>query len=195
MKPAPEATLVDVAMAVGDALRRAGIRAVLSGGACASFHSGGAYQSRDADFILLGRCSASELDEAMASVGFRRDRDRYICDQVPFFVEFPAGPLGVGQDFQIRPVWKSRRRAKMLTLSATDSCRDRLAAFYHWKDRQALAAAVAIALDHRVNLAKIRQWSLNEGEPQAFEVFRAEVVRAREARAGAGKARPNRKSS
>ena len=69
----------------------------------------------------------------------------------------------------------------MLTLSATDSCRDRLAAFYHWKDRQALAAAVAIAIRHRVRLTRIRLWSVEEGEPKAFEVFHAELARAREA--------------
>ena len=41
----------------------------------------------------------------------------------------------------IEPVEMRVERIPLLLLSATDSCRDRLAAFFQWKDRQALAAA------------------------------------------------------
>ena len=33
-------------------------------------------------------------------------------------------------------------------ISVTDSVKDRLAAFYHWKDQQSLEQAVLIARDH-----------------------------------------------
>src|SRR4030067_1068849 len=58
-----------VALAVGGALRRHGIPAVLTGGACASLHTRGAYQSRDMDFILVGATTQARLDTMMASVG------------------------------------------------------------------------------------------------------------------------------
>ena len=132
-------------MAAGDALRRAGVRAVLSGGARASLYTGGAYASVDADFVMVAPCTREELDRSLAGLGFKRDRDRYVRPGIPFYLEFPRGPLGIGADFRVRPVWHRRRGARALTLSATDSCRDRLAAFYHWNDRQSLAAAVAIA--------------------------------------------------
>lgn len=192
MKLGDRSTLADVAVAVGDALRRADIRAVLTGGACASFYAAGAYQSVDADFVLVGACTTEALDRAMATLGFERDRDRYVQPEVPFFVEFPRGPLGIGEDFQIRPVWKSRRGARMLALSATDSCRDRLAAFYHWKDRQALAAAVAIALQERVRLTKVREWSQAEGHRGAYEIFLADLARARKTTSAAPNARTRR---
>ena len=67
----------------------------------------------------------------------------------------------------------------MLTLSATDSCRDRLAAFYHWKDRQALTAAVAIALRHRVRMKRIREWSGEEDSATEFDQFCSELELAR----------------
>ena len=104
--------------------------------------------------------------------------------------EFPRGPLGIGEDFRIRPVWLRRRGARTLALSATDACRDRLAAFYHWTDRQSLAVAVSIALRNRVSLAKIRTWSRSEGHPEGYGVFLAERARARSAR---GRRRPVRK--
>lgn len=179
MRLGARSTLGDVAVATGDALRRAGIRAVLTGGACAHLHTGGAHLSRDADFVLAEPCAREELDRALADLGFRRERDRYVHPRAPFIVEFPRGPLGIGEDLRIRPVWLRRRGAKTLGLSVTDSCRDRLAAFYHWGDRQSLAVAVAIARRNRVSLAKVRAWSRNEGQREGYEVFLAELARAR----------------
>lgn len=179
MKIDAGSSLADVAVAVGDALRRAGIRAVLTGGACANLYSGGAYQSMDADFILSGSPALDDLNRALDAVGFRPRGDRYVNPRVPFFVEFPRGPLGIGQDVEIRAVWRVRRGARTLALSATDSCRDRLAAYYHWRDQQSLAVAVAIALRNRVGLRKIREWSRREGHLEGYEVFRGEVERLR----------------
>jgi hypothetical protein len=171
-------SLADVAVSVGDALRRAGIRAVLTGGACAHLYSGGAYLSRDADFVLAAPCNREDLDRALATVGFKRSRDRYVHPVVPFFAEFPPGPLGIGEDVRIRPVWKTRRDARTLALSPTDACRDRLAAFYHWNDRQSLAAAVAIARRNHIAFAKVRGWSRSEGHLSEYVAFLAELRRA-----------------
>ncbi|MEK7349095.1 MAG: hypothetical protein AABZ94_09505 [Candidatus Eisenbacteria bacterium] len=179
MKVGARSSLADVAVAAGDALRRAGIRAVLTGGACANLYSGGAYESMDADFVLSGSPAVKDLDDALGVLEFRRRGDRYVHDLVPFFVEFPRGPLGIGKDIRIRAVWRSRRGAKTLALSATDSCRDRLAAYYHWRDRQSLSAAVAIALRHPVGLRKIREWSRHEGHPEGYATFLSELKQAR----------------
>jgi hypothetical protein len=171
-----------VAIAVGDALRRHGIHAVLTGGACASVHCGGRSQSVDVDFVLSGTVTQDALDAAMRAVGFRRLRDRYVHVMVPFFVEFPTGPLAVGGDFRIRPVERRLRGARTLALSPTDSCRDRLAAFYHWRDRQSLRTAVAIALRNRVSQALIRSWSADEGHAEGYAEFVRELQRARSER-------------
>ena len=179
MRLTAKSSLANVAVAVGDALRRAGIRGVLTGGACASLYAAGGYQSVDVDIVLFDTCTAEGLNAALAPLGFTRQPDRYVHAAVPFFVEFPRGPLGIGEDFRIRPVWRSRRGARTLALSATDACRDRLAAFYHWNDRQSLAVAVAIALNHRIELRKVRDWSRREGHRDRHVVFLAELARAR----------------
>ena len=181
MKITERSSLGEVAIAVGDALRRAGIRGVLTGGACAHLYSADAIPSVDVDFVLIETSTMAALDAALTPLGFRRLRDRYLHDLTPFFVEFPRGPLGIGEDFRIRPVWRSRGGAKTLALSPTDSCRDRLAAFYHWNDRQSLASAVAIAMRNRVSFSKIRAWSRNEGHAAEQAAFAAELVRARRA--------------
>jgi hypothetical protein len=168
-----------VAATVGDALRRHGIRAVLTGGACASLYTKGAYQSVDVDFILVGPVTQAAFDAAMASVGFARRGDRYVHPRVRFYVEFPRGPLAIGDDYRIDPVERRTRYGRFLALSATDSCRDRLAAYYHWNDRQSLEVAVGIALWNRVSLATLERWSVGEGFGTRFAEFAAELKRAR----------------
>jgi hypothetical protein len=138
----------------------------------------------DVDIVLSGDCELRALDAALAPLGFARRRGRYVHAVVPFYVEFPRGPLGIGDDFAIRPVLRSHKGAKTLALSATDACRDRLAAFYHWNDRQSLAVAVAIAAKNRVDLRKVRDWSLAEGRREGHAAF---VARLSEVRRPQGK--------
>jgi hypothetical protein len=100
-------------------------------------------------------------------------------------VEFPPGPLSIGDDLAIVPVELTIGDVTTLGLSATDSCRDGLAAFYHWNDRQALTLAVEIARAQPVDLDLIRKWSAREGKAVQFEEFRR-MAAAR----GRGRRRP-----
>lgn len=54
----------------------------------------------------------------------------------------------------------------------TPCVKDRLAAFYHWRDVQGLEQAVMVARDHRVSVAEIERWSKAEGHTEAFGEFR-----------------------
>jgi hypothetical protein len=160
-----------VAAAVARALSGAGIKAVLTGGACATLYSKGAYQSLDLDFILQSGATQRQLDAAMGSIGFRREANRYEHPESQFFVEFPSGPLGIGADIDIQPVAYEIGNVTIMVLSPTDSCRDRLSAFYHWNDRQSLDTAVQIARHHKVTLDAIRKWSSKEGASTGFGEF------------------------
>jgi hypothetical protein len=171
------APLEVVATAVGDALRRRGITAVLTGGACATVFSGGTYQSLDVDLVIVGSARQLDVDAALAELGFTREGNRFTHARLPYFVEFPRGPLAIGTDHAIRPVQLAVRGARTLSLSATDSCRDRLSAFYHWDDTASLAVAVEIAVRHRVNMTKIRTWSAAEGMTEKYERFRVALRR------------------
>ena len=171
-------TLPEVAAAVGAHLREIGIEAVLTGGACVSVYTDGSYVSKDADFVVRGRVRQLALDTALAELGFKRDRDRYVHADLRFYLEFPPGPLAIGADLTIQPVEVAVGDNRMLALSATDSCRDRLAAFYHWHDRQSLRLAVAIARDQEVDFKRIREWSLEEQSLAGYEEFIREVGRS-----------------
>ena len=122
---------------------------------------------------------------------------RYEHPEARFFVEFPAGPLGIGADIEIQPVDYAVGKVRIKLLSPTDACRDRLAAFYHWKDRQSLETAVKIARYHKVEFETIREWSSREGASAAFTEFEQAVKNQQKARrltkdAGKSRKRPQR---
>ena len=58
-------------------------------------------------------------------------------------------------------------------LTPTDSVRDRLASFFWYHDRSALAAAcgVAIACGPEIDLVEIKAWATREGESKKVEEF------------------------
>jgi hypothetical protein len=163
-------TLQEVAVAVGAHLASRGIRAVLTGGACVAIHTG-TYISKDADFILQSNVSQQFLEDVLRELGFVRKGAEYVHPDIPFSIEFPPGPLSIGDDLEILPAELTVGRIRTLGLSASDSCRDRLAAFYHWNDRQALALAVEIARARPVDLDLIRAWSAREGKRAEFGEF------------------------
>jgi hypothetical protein len=184
-------SLDEVAASEMSALRTSGIRAVLTGGACATLYTGGAYHSEDVDVIIQSPTSKKALDGAMATIGFRRRVDRFEHPSTPYFVEFPRGPLSIGDDTSIVPVERRIGRMRVRILSATDSCRDRLAAFYHWRDRQSLATAIAIALRNRVDLRRIAVWSEREGARSGFEEFSRELRAAKRRRHRSTRPKPH----
>lgn len=177
MRLTAASTLPEVAVAVGAQLRRRGVTAVLTGGACVSVYTDGSYVSKDADFVILGRTRQSTLDEALAELGFVREGDRYVHPLVHFYIEFPPGPLAIGADLAIKPVDVRIANEVALALSPTDTCRDRLAAFYHWHDRQSLSLAVRLAQHQRVDIEAIREWSRAEASLDGFDEFLRELKR------------------
>ena len=56
-------------------------------------------------------------------------------------------------------------------LSPTQCVMDRLAAYYFWKDRQALDQAVAVARKHGADQVEIQRWSESEGRLAEFREF------------------------
>ena len=81
--------------------------AVLVGGAVVSIYSEGAYESGDLDFIIQN-LSKEKLPEVMSKIGFIKDGKNYKHpDCKHLFVEFPQGPLIIGEDNDIKPKVKT----------------------------------------------------------------------------------------
>lgn len=152
-------------------LKSKGIDSVLVGGAVVSIYTDGAYESGDLDFILT-KMFVKGIPEAMLEIGFIRQGRHYIHPECShLFVEFPKGPLAIGDDYSIIPEEQEVEGKVIKILSPTDCVKDRLASYIHFKDRVGLEQAVFVAKRHMVNYYKIRQWCEQENALTQYEEF------------------------
>lgn len=170
-----QSSLTDVCFEVCSALHRIGFTAVLTGGSAATYYAPDACQSRDADFIITVRGDGGA--HVLTDLGYTEHGGTYEHRENPFTLEFPRGPLAVGDD--LINTWETMRRKDRLlyVLSRTDCVRDRLMWFYTSNDRGALRAAIDVAGTGSVNRELIRAWSLREGFPKECEHFFAQIER------------------
>jgi hypothetical protein len=160
---------VELAAYVSAHLERAGIDLVLSGGAAVSIYTENVYQSSDIDLIADGFPSRNLLRRGMLALGFRQTGRHYEHPDTPWFVEFPEGPPHVGGE-RIGPVEELEVvTGRLRVISATDCVKDRLAAYYHWGDRQALEQARLVASRRPVDLQEVERWSTAEGKKAEFD--------------------------
>lgn len=112
--------------------------------AVVTIYSDNEYRSDDLDFICTAR--ERDLTAAMAELGFRREVGRYyVHPDTELFVEFPAPPLAIGNE-AVTAVAELRHPSGLLKLLTPTQCvMDRLAAAFHWDDRQALRQAAMVA--------------------------------------------------
>lgn len=155
-------------------LKSKGIDAVLVGGAVVSIYSEGAYRSGDLDFILTD-FFVLNLPDVMAEIGFKKQKSRhYIHPECRhLFIEFPSGPLEIGDDSEIVPAEIEIEGHRIKILTPTDCVKDRLATYIHFKNRVGLEQAVLVARKHPVNLSKIQQWCSKEKSQDVFEEFKS----------------------
>lgn len=152
---------------------------MLTGGGAAEFYAPRDYKSSDLDFVLDFHTSDSKTRDALETIGFVRAGRILAHPDTPFTVEFPPGPLGVGDD--TISAWDTVQKGEYLLhlITPTDSVRDRLAAYLFWNDLQSLhsALAVAAAQRERTDLALIEDWCKREREPDKYAEFARRLER------------------
>ncbi len=170
-----------IAAHVSQALADAGITAVLTGGSAVSIYSANRYRSYDIDFVTAA--SRREISAVMSRLGFERGRGRHFEHPATrYIVEFVAWPVTVGEEVLHR--W-SHLRTPMGTLqilTPTQCVKDRLAAFYHWRDSQSLEQALLVALTQQTSPTELARWSRAEGHQHDYEEFRRRLLALRRRR-------------
>jgi hypothetical protein len=164
----------EIAAAVSEALRAHGISSVMSGGGCVSVYSVNKYQSDDLDFVDSYRDRA-RIQQALLTVGFYSDRDRYFRnDTTAIYLEFPPGPVMIGNELAKDPVEWETPSGKIRMLTPTDCVKDRLSKFYAWNDSQALYQALLVVAAQSVNFREVERWSIkSEGQERRYKFFRS----------------------
>ena len=153
-------------------LEEAGITVTLTGGGCVAIWSEGKYVSKDLDFIEEGPVPRRQVAAVLGKLGFRERNRYFVHPDTEFFIEFPSGPLMVGDERVEEVATRQTPTGPLRLLGPTDCVKDRLTAWFHWNDRQALEQAVLVARAQAVDLDDIRRWAGREGALDSFEEFR-----------------------
>jgi hypothetical protein len=178
--------IAELAAIVSGKLRENSIDSLVVGGACVSIYTHNRYQSGDIDFITYA--DLRQLDAALSTLGFSRKRysRHFTRTDCPFFIEFVAPPAAVGREPIRSTTELPTKFGTIVLLTPTDCVKDRLAAFFHWNDRQALDQAVMVAREQPVHTGEIKKWAVEEGFSDKVGVF------TRALKVGHGKKRPPR---
>jgi hypothetical protein len=184
MKAVKKMSLGELAAFICTQLRNHGIKAVLSGGGCVAIYTENRYQSFDLDFIENDPAGRKRIKEALLEIGFI-EKDRYFKHpDTDFIIEFPPGPLAVGNE----PVREIEEivfpTGRLSLLSPTDCVKDRLAAYYHWNDPQCLEQALLVTEAKKVDLREISRWSAAEDKSAEFQGIRRRLSEAARKRNG-----------
>jgi hypothetical protein len=169
VKDLADMAIGEVAAYVSEHLRQNGVQVVLTGGSCVSIYTDNRYQSFDLDFIEEGRWQRKQIRTILSKIGFTEKARYFTHPDTRYFIEFPAGPLAIG-DEPVREVEILEFETGTLRLlSATDCVKDRLAHYYHWNDRQCLDQAALVVEAKEVDMDEVERWSRHEGMEVKFE--------------------------
>jgi len=162
----------EIGGAISSHLKKRGMDCVLSGGSCVTIYSDNFYKSADLDFVMT-EYPREKVDEALNELGFTRTKTwrHYENPKCPYLVEFPPKPLAAGEENIKKIATRTTKFGKLKLLRPVDCVKDRLAAFYHWGDRQSLEQAVLVALNNRISYAELKKWSTAEGSLDKYEIF------------------------
>jgi hypothetical protein len=171
MKRIKSMSQAELAAYIQDALQAEGIHVVLSGGSAVSFYSGDKYVSKDLDLINAGFARRSKIKSIMEKLGFTEKGRYFLHLETTLFVEFPDGPLSVGEEPVAEVSEFELSTGTLKVLSPTDCVKDRLCAFYFWNDLQGLEQAILVAKSQTVNLEEIKRWSKVEDKEAKYSLF------------------------
>lgn len=163
-------SIAEMGAIVCEALKQDGLDALLSGGAVVSIYTNNKYESFDLDFVSLA--DRAKIKRTMLALGFIQDKSRHFTHpKNKIIVEFPGSAVRIGESLitEFNELKLAGGTLKLLT--PTDCVKDRLAAFYHWNDRQGLDQAIWVCQAQAVKLESIKAWSKVEGKLKAFQEF------------------------
>ncbi|OGJ84296.1 MAG: hypothetical protein A2268_02860 [Candidatus Raymondbacteria bacterium RifOxyA12_full_50_37] len=168
----------ELAAIICEALSKEGLKATLSGGACVEIYSNNKYVTGDLDFVVNYVLSENQkvIDRVMSELGFNKTGRIYINKSVVYSVEFPPGPLGIGEELKIKPVELKFKTGSLSLLSATDSAKDRLTSYFHANDAQCLEQAIMICQMNEVDMDNIRKWAEREKRPEKLKEFERRLL-------------------
>jgi hypothetical protein len=175
MKSISGMTRLELAGLVSAEFQKNSINVVLSGGSCVSIYSQEKYVSMDLDFVNAAFTKRERIREVMESLGFHEENRYFRHPEADLLVEFPPGPLGVGEE-PVKQINELQTGAGALRIiSPTDCVKDRLTWYYHDRDIECLRQAVLVANHNAIDLKEIERWSKVEGKSREFNTIKEQL--------------------
>lgn len=171
-------SLQELAALICENLKKEGLKTTLSGGACAEIYSGAKYVTGDLDFVVnyLWPENEKKIDKVMVALGFKRKGRIFVTSLIPYSVEFPPGPLSIGEDYRVVPTEITLKTGHLSLLSPTDSIKDRLTGYFYGNDAQCLQQAIMIFQMNDADIQAIREWAKIENKPDKYAEFEKSVL-------------------
>lgn len=179
MKSIARMSLAELVAYIQAHLAEVGIATTMSGGSCVTIWSANAYRSDDIDLIPEGIGQRTRIRAVMLDLGFSEHSRYFTHPDTRLFIEFPSGPLTVGEERprEIREV--PTATGTMRLLSPTDCIKDRLTWWFHSGDLQCLEQAVSVAAASKIDVKELTRWAGGEGKAAEFAEIAPRLRRRR----------------
>lgn len=155
---------------ISEYLRSKDVDVILVGGACVSIYSKNAYISGDLNLITYHE--GKKVKKYLAEIGFEYTPAKYFTNKhTKFIVEFVNPPISVGNEPVSSFSIHKTALGEIKLLTATDTVKDRLSAYFHWDDEQSLAQAILVVKETKVDFDNIKAWASREGMLDKYNIF------------------------
>ena len=172
MKDFHNTSIIDLAAIVAEHLTQHGIEVVLVGGLAVEIYTENLYLTKDIDMVNINYQKPARMHSAMAELGFKKQGRVYVNSTTDITVEFPTGPLSVGNELIQHTTVTKVASGLIPILCVEDIIKDRIAAFIHWKDKQSLIQALAIILKHKIKPTVFQDFCSNENGMMQYELLK-----------------------
>jgi len=163
--------IVELAAILAKHLQHHGVEVVLVGGLAVEIYTENLYLTKDIDMVNTNYQKPSYLHKVMSELGFHKRGRVYINQTTDITVEFPPGPLAVGNKLITNTTVAKTKQGEIPILRVRDVVIDRLAAFIHWQDRQSLIQAVGVMLKHNLKPKDFKEFLIVEGNLSNYELM------------------------
>lgn len=164
-------SIIELAAILAEHLQKNDISVVLVGGLAVEIYTENLYLTKDIDMVNTNYKKPSALHKVMAELGFHKQGRIYVNDTTDITVEFPSGPLAVGNKPITSTTIAKTAKGNIPILYVDDVVKDRVAAFIHCQDRQSLIQAMGMMLKHDITPVQVKDFCMQEGGESHYELL------------------------
>lgn len=164
-------SLKELAAFISQFLRENKVDCILSGGACVSIYTDNKYMSDDLDFVPYKTIDSKKLQELLSKIGFSPKNRYYINKTTKYFIEFPAPPPTISDDYIENENFIEARGYSLKLLTPLDCVKDRLCSYFFFNDEQCMHQAILVIKEYDIDISEQKKWATKEGETGKFKVL------------------------